>query len=111
MARRQPRELNRHLAAHSKEGHRGGLRLVCRGAGRQPVLWLDRWSETTRRSPELAAEVHTPQGSQRNRARVGELTDAGRMRPAGRRAVAEAKRSGKWGKAYASAATAGIPAD
>src|SRR5262245_32678572 len=49
--------------------------------------------------------------SQRNRARVGELTDAGRMRPAGRRAVAEAKRSGKWGKAYASAATAGIPAD
>lgn len=49
--------------------------------------------------------------SQRNRARVGELTDAGRMRAAGRRAVAEAKRSGKWGKAYTSAATAGIPAD
>ena len=49
--------------------------------------------------------------SQRNRARVAELTDAGRMRPAGWRAVAEAKRSGKWAKAYASPATARVPAD
>ena len=49
--------------------------------------------------------------SRRNRTRVAELTDAGRMRPAGRRAVAEAKRSGKWAKAYASPATARVPAD
>jgi len=49
--------------------------------------------------------------SQRNRARVAELTEAGRMRPAGRRAVAEAKRSGKWAKAYASPARATVPAD
>jgi uncharacterized protein YdeI (YjbR/CyaY-like superfamily) len=49
--------------------------------------------------------------SQRNRARVAELTDTGRMRPAGRRAVAEAKRSGKWARAYASPATARVPAD
>ncbi len=49
--------------------------------------------------------------SRRNRTRVAELTDAGRMRPAGRRAVAEAKRSGKWAKAYASPATATVPAD
>jgi uncharacterized protein YdeI (YjbR/CyaY-like superfamily) len=49
--------------------------------------------------------------SQRNRTRVAELTDAGRMRPAGRRAVEEAKRSGKWAKAYASPAKARVPAD
>jgi len=64
MARRQPRELHRHLAAHNKEGCRARLRLVCRGAGRQPVLWLDRWPEAGGRYPELAAEVHTPQAGQ-----------------------------------------------
>src|SRR5215510_9549965 len=49
--------------------------------------------------------------SQRNRARVAELTEVGSMRPAGRRAVAQAKRSGKWAKACASPATARVPAD
>jgi uncharacterized protein YdeI (YjbR/CyaY-like superfamily) len=49
--------------------------------------------------------------SQRNRARVAELSDAGRMRAAGRRAVAQARRSGKWARAYASPAKARVPAD
>ncbi len=51
------------------------------------------------------------QWSQRNRARIAELTAAGRMRSAGRRAVAEAKRTGMWAAAYASSAAARVPPD
>ena len=58
----------------------------------------------------------TPRGkgsvwSKVNREHVDRLTKAGKMRPAGLAAVAAAKRSGQWDKAYDSASAMEMPAD
>src|ERR1700674_1871056 len=58
----------------------------------------------------------TPRGprskwSKINRARALELIGPGRMRPAGRAAVEEAQRTGRWERAYDSQRTATVPDD
>jgi uncharacterized protein YdeI (YjbR/CyaY-like superfamily) len=49
--------------------------------------------------------------SQKNVATVGDLTAAGRMRPAGLAAVEAAKADGRWDRAYAGAAAITVPDD
>lgn len=49
--------------------------------------------------------------SQVNVARVGELSEAGRMRPSGQAEVDRAKADGRWDAAYASQATYEVPDD
>jgi uncharacterized protein YdeI (YjbR/CyaY-like superfamily) len=58
----------------------------------------------------------TPRGkrslwSKINCGKVAELTEAGRMQPAGLAAVARAKENGQWDAAYDSARTATVPPD
>ena len=63
--------------------------------------WLQRFTPRTRRS----------NWSKRNRAKAEHLIAAGRMRPAGLRAVEAAKADGRWDAAYDSASTASVPDD
>jgi uncharacterized protein YdeI (YjbR/CyaY-like superfamily) len=58
----------------------------------------------------------TPRGprsiwSKINRTKVLELTDSGRMRPAGLEAIERAKQNGRWDAAYDSHSTAEVPDD
>lgn len=63
--------------------------------------FLQRFTPRRRRSP----------WSKINTERVGRLTKAKRMRPAGLREVEAAKADGRWEAAYAGSATATVPAD
>jgi uncharacterized protein YdeI (YjbR/CyaY-like superfamily) len=63
--------------------------------------WLQRFSPRTARSP----------WSKINREKAERLIDEGRMRPAGRSAVENAKADGRWDAAYAGSRTATVPAD
>ncbi|HKD25757.1 MAG TPA: YdeI/OmpD-associated family protein [Xanthobacteraceae bacterium] len=53
----------------------------------------------------------TGRWSQDNRERALELIKVGRMRPAGKRAIEQAKRAGRWEAAYAPQSKATIPED
>lgn len=65
------------------------------------AYFLQRFTPRRRRSP----------WSKINTERVGRLTKAKRMRPAGVREVQAAKTDGRWEAAYAGSATATVPAD
>jgi len=65
------------------------------------VFWLQRF---TARGPRS-------KWSRINRARALELVDENRMKPAGLRAVDEARRDGRWDRAYEPQSTASVPAD
>ncbi|ONH26585.1 YdeI/OmpD-associated family protein [Pseudofrankia asymbiotica] len=49
--------------------------------------------------------------SQRNIGHVARLTAQGRMRPRGQQEIDRARADGRWARAYAGAATAGVPDD
>lgn len=61
--------------------------------------WLQRFTPRTRRSP----------WSKVNREKAERLIEAGRMRPAGLKAVEQAKADGRWDAAYAGSRTATVP--
>lgn len=63
--------------------------------------WLQKFTPRGRRS--LWSKI--------NCGKVAELTEAGRMQPAGLAAVARAKENGQWDAAYDSARTATVPPD
>ena len=63
--------------------------------------WLQRFTPRTARSI----------WSRINKAKAEALISAGRMRPAGLRAIDRARRDGRWEAAYASASTATLPDD
>jgi uncharacterized protein YdeI (YjbR/CyaY-like superfamily) len=76
--------------------------------------WID--AQKGRLDERYFVQLFTPRRpgsiwSQVNRERVGRLTDAGRMRPAGRAAVEQAKANGRWEAAYAPQGSAEVPAD
>ncbi len=65
------------------------------------AFWLQRFTPRRPRS----------RWSRRNRDRALALIEAGRMKPAGRRAIEQAQKDGRWAAAYASQATADVPED
>lgn len=76
--------------------------------------WID--SQKKGHDAESWIQKFTPRGpksiwSKVNREKVQALTDAGRMRPAGLRAVEAAKADGRWAAAYDSQRTATVPDD
>lgn len=76
--------------------------------------WIDSLVKTY--DEESYIQKFTPRGpkstwSKINRAKVDELTTAGRMRPAGIAAVDAAKADGRWDAAYDSARNATVPHD
>jgi uncharacterized protein YdeI (YjbR/CyaY-like superfamily) len=76
--------------------------------------WID--SQKKGHDAESWIQKFTPRGpksiwSKVNREKVQALTDAGRMRPAGLRAVEAAKGDGRWAAAYDSQRTATVPED
>jgi uncharacterized protein YdeI (YjbR/CyaY-like superfamily) len=76
--------------------------------------WID--SQKKGHDAESWIQKFTPRGpksiwSKVNREKVQALTDAGRMRPAGLRAVEAAKADGRWAAAYDSQRTATVPED
>lgn len=71
------------------------------GKGLDDKFHLQRW--TPRRPKSI--------WSKRNRARVLELIESGRMKPAGLREVERAKADGRWDAAYDSPSTATVPED
>lgn len=117
----------RWLAKHASDSDSVWLVLAKKGTARPTSLtyeqaleeaisfgWVDgqlaRRDESTLRrrfSPRRAGSAW----SERNVALVERLTDAGRMRPAGLRAVERAKADGTWDAAYAGARTIEVPDD
>jgi uncharacterized protein YdeI (YjbR/CyaY-like superfamily) len=102
------------------------LRLAKKSAGVRPPPyqeWLDvalchGWIDAQRKGLDAGAYLQrfTPRGprsiwSARNRARVLELMEQGRMRPAGMAAIEQARANGQWDAAYDSFATAVVPPD
>lgn len=78
------------------------------------VGWID--GQARSRDHASSLQRFTPrrarsQWSAVNVARVARLEAEGRMLPAGRAAVAEAKQDGRWERAYAGPATAVVPED
>lgn len=78
------------------------------------VGWID--GQARSRDQASSLQRFTPrrarsQWSAVNVARVARLEAEGRMLPAGRAAVAEAKQDGRWERAYAGPATAVVPED
>ena len=76
--------------------------------------WID--SQKKGHDAESWIQKFTPRGpksvwSKVNREKVQALADAGRMRPAGLRAVEAAKADGRWAAAYDSQRTATVPED
>jgi uncharacterized protein YdeI (YjbR/CyaY-like superfamily) len=76
--------------------------------------WID--GQTRRRDEATYVQRFTPRRrrsmwSQRNVGLVQRLTAEGRMHPQGLSEVARAKADGRWGAAYAGAATAEVPVD
>lgn len=65
------------------------------------TAWLQKF--TPRRARSLWSKI--------NRAKAEALIQAGRMKPAGLAAVAEAQRNGQWDAAYAPQRDASVPAD
>lgn len=63
--------------------------------------WLQRFTPRTAKS--IWSKI--------NKAKAEALISAGRMRPAGLRAIDQAKRDGRWEAAYSSASTAAVPDD
>jgi len=64
-------------------------------------FWLQKFTPRTSKSP----------WSERNREIATRLMKDGRMRPAGHAAIEDAKRDGRWTKAYASQSRATVPPD
>lgn len=78
------------------------------------VGWID--GQARSRDQASSLQRFTPrrarsQWSAVNVARVARLEAEGRMLPAGRAAVADAKQDGRWERAYAGSATAVVPED
>lgn len=76
--------------------------------------WID--AQKGRLDERYYVQLFTPRRpgsiwSQVNRERVGRLTDAGRMRPAGEAAVEQARANGRWEAAYAPQGSAAVPDD
>ena len=76
--------------------------------------WIDSQKKSHDESSWL--QKFTPRGpkslwSKINCEKVRALSDAGRMRPAGLRAVEQAQADGRWDAAYDSQRTASVPAD
>lgn len=76
--------------------------------------WID--GQVGRRDEQSTFQRFLPRGprsiwSLRNVGHIERLEQEGRMRPAGRAAVAAAKADGRWEKAYAGSATAELPED
>ena len=76
--------------------------------------WID--GQSGRRDAESYFQRFVPRGprsmwSLRNVAHVARLEAEGRMRPAGRAAVEQAKANGRWERAYAGSAAAELPED
>ncbi|HET8655110.1 MAG TPA: YdeI/OmpD-associated family protein [Longimicrobiaceae bacterium] len=76
------------------------------------------WIDGQKRSHDASSwlQKFSPRGprslwSKRNVEKVQALVEAGRMHPAGLRAVEQAKADGRWEAAYDSQSTASIPAD
>ena len=63
--------------------------------------WLQRFTPRTAKS--IWSKI--------NKAKAETLISAGRMRPAGLRAIDQAKRDGRWDAAYSSASTSTVPDD
>ena len=114
------------LAAEPRASKGLWLRLAKKGAGVASVAkaevidaalchgWIDgqvdRYDEASwlvRFTPRRRAS----KWSEVNRTRVLELTEAGRMRPAGLAEVEAARADGRWQAAYAPASTATVPPD
>src|SRR6476620_3110264 len=58
MARRESREITRHLAPHGEEGDRDRIGRLPAGARRRVMLWLDRWPEAPVRRGDVAPAIH-----------------------------------------------------
>ena len=76
--------------------------------------WID--GQSGRRDAESYFQRFVPRGprsmwSLRNVGHVARLEAEGRMRPAGRAAIEQAKANGRWERAYAGSATAELPED
>ncbi|MNS41293.1 hypothetical protein D3C72_736430 [compost metagenome] len=114
------------LDAHHAESGGVWVRIHKKASGRPTVTyaealdealcygWIDStkasWDETSflqRFSPRKARSVW----SQVNRDHVARLTEAGKMRPAGQKAIDEAKADGRWDAAYAPASRMTVPDD
>jgi uncharacterized protein YdeI (YjbR/CyaY-like superfamily) len=95
-------------SGHSSVSYREALdAALCYG-------WID--GQKRPRDAQWWMQKFTPRGrrsiwSKRNRERVQQLVDEGRMRPAGLATVAAAKEDGRWEAAYDSPAKAEVPAD
>ena len=99
-------------------GRKGGsvTALTYAGALQEALCfgWID--GQANKRDGESWIQRFTPRGkrsiwSQRNVGFAEQLEVEGRMRPAGRAAVEQAKADGRWEAAYAGPASAQIPAD
>ncbi len=114
------------LTRHGTSSPGVWLRLAKKSPGVSPPpyqAWLDvalchGWIDAQRKGLDATAYLQrfTPRGprsiwSARNRARVLELIDEGRMRPAGLAAIEQAKANGQWESAYDSFATVAVPPD
>lgn len=102
------------------------LKIPKKGAGRRGPSYAEALDEALRfgwidgqkakHDGDFFLQRFTPRGrrskwSKINRKKAASLIAAGRMEPAGRAAVAAAKKDGRWAAAYDSHRTATVPAD
>jgi uncharacterized protein YdeI (YjbR/CyaY-like superfamily) len=114
------------LAKHHSKSPGIWLRLDRKTADSAPLTYpqalelalIYGWIDGQRRSHDSRTWriTFSPRGprstwSKINREKALALIEAGRMKPSGLRAVAEAKRSGGWAKAYDPQTRAGVPPD
>ena len=121
-----PQELRDWFDANHETATELWLGSYKKATGKPTVTWAEAvdealcvgWIDSVRYSldPEKSAQRFTPRRkgsnwSAVNIAKVKELTAAGRMLPAGRRAVEAARADGRWEVAYAAQSEAEVPAD
>jgi uncharacterized protein YdeI (YjbR/CyaY-like superfamily) len=114
------------LEAHSGDAPGIWLRLAKKAAPIDSITYAEAlevalchgWIDSQKKSYDEASwlQKFTPRGprsiwSRMNREKVQELTETGRMKPAGLLAVERAKEDGRWDAAYDSQRTATVPED
>jgi len=120
------KEFEKYLAKHYADEQGIWIRLYKKASGVKSINyaealdvalcygWID--GQVQRYDEKSYLQRFTPRRSrspwsQRNIEHIARLTKAGRMKPPGLAAVAEAKKNGRWASAYSSASNAQVPDD